>query len=79
MTDREYEQIYTDFINRRQKIMTVEEISKIYSKVFEGPNDKPVYIRLASYEFQMLLLDLSCMYMEGHTAGVRDGLDALRG
>lgn len=76
MSDKEYEEIYTDFIARRKEGMTVREVQKLYSKVFDGY--KPIYNKLGRIEFQMLLTDLYCMYIEGHSDGIEDGLREVR-
>lgn len=76
MSDKEYEEIYTDFIARRKEGMSVREVQKLYSKVFDGY--KSIYNKLGRIEFQMLLTDLYCMYMEGHSDGIEDGLREVR-
>ena len=77
MRANEYEETYLEFIRLRKNSMTVDEIRKIYSKVFDS-KDEPVYKSVSKIDFQMLLIDLYTMYMEGRSDGCKWGLEKLR-
>ena len=77
MRANEYEETYLEFIRLRKNNMTVEEVRKIYSKVFDS-KDEPVYKSVSKIDFQMFLIDLYTMYMEGRSDGCEWGLEKLR-